>query len=77
MFNTQDSFDEIVELLEYVTDRSIDKIKLWTPHQKRRFNPPERSVDFHYYDEDFHVFGANPPIDVIGVSRGVKVEYKI
>ena len=73
LFDTQDGFEEIVEVLEYISGKSLDKIELWAPAQDDRKSFPEGAVEFHYRKNDvFRVSGNFLPDNYFGFSRGVK-----
>ena len=76
LFDTKDDTEEIISVLEYISDKSREKIKLWTPPLKSstyltRKEHPERVVWLFYLDDEFHVGGLIRVDNYVGLSRGV------
>ncbi len=72
-FGTQDSPEEIIQLLEKVSGKSKDKIKIWTADIKgtyTRQSHPERAAFVGFDNDDFSVNG-NFNLSNYGRSRGV------
>jgi len=71
LFDTEDGFEDIAEVLEYVSGKPMDKLKLWTLSQDGRSLNSERSV-FLYYGGDGFLVGCYYHPDGYGFSRGVR-----
>ena len=76
LFDTKDDIEEIISVLEYISDKSRKKIKLWTPPLENntyyiRKQHPERAVWLCFYDDEFHVNGNSHVGINLGRSRGV------
>ena len=75
LFDTEDSGDEIIEVLEFVSGKKKKEIKVWTAAVKHdkyftRSERSERAAGFGYGDGGFRVDGGS--VDVRGRSRGVQ-----
>ncbi len=71
LFGTEDEGEEIIQILEFVSDRNRDVIKVWTAAVEdayTRSQYPSRAAGFGYGDDDFHVGGG---LYGRGRSRGV------
>ena len=64
--------EETASLLQYISNKPIEKIKLWTPVQENRIQYPKRAVFFFFNFDDgsFRVGGYHVDDDG-GRSRGV------
>ena len=76
LFSTDDDMGEIVSVLEYISDKPKEKIKLWTPplesnQYTTRKKASERAVFFSSDVGGFHVSGDYHVDDISGRSRGV------
>ncbi len=74
LFDTSDTAEEIINVLEFISGKEWGKIKIWTASNDRngthrRDNHPERTAGFFYGTSYFHVIGSN--FDSPGLSRGV------
>ena len=63
--------EETASPLQYISNRPIEKIKLWTPDQENRIHYPKMAVFFNFYNGDFHVNGNLHVDNFSGRSRGV------
>ena len=64
--------EETASLLQYISNKPIEKIKLWTPVQENRIQYPKRAVFFNFNDGDFHVGGSSRVDYNNGRSRVVR-----
>ncbi len=76
LFDTKDDIEEIISVLEYTSDKSREKIKLWTPPLESstyltRKQYLERAVRVYYDDGEFLVVGCGLVGYYSGHSRGV------
>src|SRR3989344_801365 len=64
--------EETASLLQYISNRPIEKIRLWTPPLESRIQYPKRAVFFDFNGGVFHVGGCNLVGNGDGRSRGVR-----
>ena len=73
LFGTEDEGEEIIQILEFVSDRNRDVIKVWTAAVEdayTRSQYPSRAAGFDYGNDIFHV-GGDDGLGSQGRSRGV------
>jgi len=73
LFDTEDNADTIAEVLEHISKRSMDDIRLWTPDQGSRRSYSNRAVGFgdNGYGDKFNVGSGYLPGSVDRCSRGM------
>ena len=48
---------QYISILQYISNKPIEKIKLWTPDQENRIHYPKMAVFFNFNGGGFHVSG--------------------
>src|SRR3989344_269696 len=77
LFDTEDTAEEIIGTLEFISSKDKNNIKIWTPpiNSERYYTRkqyPNRAAGFNYDSDSFHVVGSS--IDNLGRSLRVDVE---
>ena len=73
LFNTNDNRNTIIKVIEHLSKRKSDDIRLWTPDQDSRNIYTDRAVRFVDDGDRFHVDGSDHFGGNSGHSRGMSI----
>lgn len=66
LFGTEDSADQIMDVLETISGKGRDEIRVHSPSRKQRLEKPDRAVTFGYSPHGLFDISLSTPLDYSG-----------
>lgn len=74
LFNTKDSADNIIKVLEKISGETAKNILLWTEDKDLRSNYSKSAVTFRYALGNLHIGCENTPDSDTGITRMIQIK---